>query len=88
MALTKSFHNTIDSSRMYQVYTGSQWRTYPVEVTFRNRSLSYLFFPHFHPYVPALIHRLNDGGFPELQDSDTLYLPQPNPPSEIGRAHV
>jgi hypothetical protein len=81
MPLIKSFHNTIDSARMYQIYTGSRWKTYPVEVTFRNRSLSYLFFPHFHPYVPALIQRLDDGGFPELQDSDTLYLPQPNPPS-------
>lgn len=50
-------------------------------------------FPHFHPYVggnraahppiPAsqlsLIQRLNDGGVDELQDSDTFYMPQPNP---------
>ena len=81
MALTKSFHNTIDSARMYQYYTGSGWKVGPTYITFRNRSLAYQFFPHFHPYVPSLIQRLNDGGFPELQDSDTLYLPQPNPPS-------
>ena len=80
MASGISFHNTIDNARMYQVYTGVDWQDYPLYITFRNRSVSYQFFPHFHPYVPALIARLNDGGFPELQDSDTLYLPQPNPP--------
>ena len=31
--------------------------------------------------MPSLIQRLNTSGFPALQDSDTLYLPQPNPPS-------
>jgi hypothetical protein len=81
MATTKSFHNTVDSARMYLSYTGSGWKTGSTYITFRNRSLTYQFFPHFHPYVPALIQRLNEGGFPELQDSDTLYLPQPNPPS-------
>jgi hypothetical protein len=80
MALAKSVHNSIDSARMYQAYTGVDWRTYPIYITFRDRSVSYQFFPHFHPYVPALIQRLNEGGFPELQDTDTLYLPQPNPP--------
>jgi hypothetical protein len=31
--------------------------------------------------VPNLIRRLNEGGFNQLQGTDTLYLPQPNPPS-------
>jgi hypothetical protein len=66
---------------MYQAYSSAGWKNYPVYITLRNRSLTYQFFPHFHPYVPALIQRLNEGGFPELQDSDTLYLPQPNPPA-------
>ena len=77
-----SFHNTVDTSRVYQVYTGADWVVADGHyVTLRNRNLTYQFFPHFHPYVPALVQRLNDGGFPALQDSDTLYLPQPNPPS-------
>jgi len=77
----KSFHNTVDSARMYQAYTGAGWKSYLPYITFRNRSLAYQFYPHFHPYVPDLIQRLNEGGFSELQDTDTLYLPQPNPPS-------
>lgn len=79
--LTKRFHDSIDSARVYQAYDGRDWKIGPLYVTLRNRSLTYQFFPHFHPYVPALIQRLNEGGFPRLQDSDTLYLPQPNPPA-------
>ncbi len=79
--MTRSFHNSIDTARAYQAYTGIDWQAIPLYVTLRDRSLTYQFFPHFHPYVPSLIHRLNDGGFASLQDSDTLYLPQPNPPS-------
>lgn len=78
----KSFHNTINNSRSFARYPyngGGHWG--PIPVTLRNRNLTYQFFPHFHPYVPDLIHRLNDGGVSELFASDTLYLPQPNPPS-------
>jgi Tc toxin complex TcA C-terminal TcB-binding domain len=82
MAQLTSFHNTIDNARAYQAYTvAGNWGIWNPYITIRNRSLTYQFFPHFHPYVAQLIQRLNDGGFPELQQSDTLYLPQPNPPS-------
>jgi hypothetical protein len=88
-----SFHNTVDANeRAYQIYTGVTWIPFPVYITVRERSLNYEFFPHFHPYVAAsrafvqgmqlsLIQRLNEGGLAELEGSDTLYLPQPNPPS-------
>jgi hypothetical protein len=79
--LAQSFHNSIDIARGYQVYNGAAWAIVSPYITLRERSLSYQFFTHLHPYVPDLIQRLNDGGFPELQESDTLYLPQPNPPS-------
>lgn len=79
---TRSFHSTVDLARQYQAFTpANNWKAVPIYVTLRNRSLTYQFFPHFHPYVASLIERLNDGGFDALQDSDTLYLPQPNPPS-------
>jgi len=79
--MAKSFHSIVDSAiRGYQTYQGGLWQEFPPYITIRDRSLTYEFFSHFHPYVPALIARLNDGGFAELQDSDTLYLPQPNPP--------
>src|ERR1051326_1728770 len=82
MAMIQSFHNSIDQARAYQMYTiGNIWLPYFPYITVRERNLTYQFFPHFHPYVPALVQRLNDGGLPELQDSDTLYLPQPNPQS-------
>jgi Tc toxin complex TcA C-terminal TcB-binding domain len=88
-----SFHDLIDESRSYLTYTvGGQYKFPPAYVTLRQRSLTYQMFPHFHPYVgshrgalanvpPAqtsLIGRLNDGGVDELQDADTLYMPQPN----------
>ena len=61
----------------------------------RTRSVSYQVFPFFHPYVGrdrafvsnvpgvwlSLIQRLRDGGVTELEQSDTLYMPQPNPPT-------
>ncbi len=67
-----SFHNVVNDSNSF---------LFGPYITLRNRNLAYQFFPHFHPYVPDLIHRLNDGGVDELLASDTLYLPQPNPPS-------
>ncbi len=93
-SVNKSFHTTIDRyARAFQVFTPvGSWKPSGTIVRLRQRKVSYRFFPHFHPYVGAsrafvpglqlsLIERLNDGGIPELQDSDTLYLPQPNPPS-------
>lgn len=81
LAPVNSFHDTYDRLvRAYQTYTvGGGWWGGGRFITLRDRSLTYQFFPHFHPYVPALIRRLNDGGITELLDSDTLYLPQPNP---------
>ena len=36
-------------------------------------SLSYRFYPHFHPYVLDLVKRLNAGGLAGLQGADTDY---------------
>jgi hypothetical protein len=79
--LSQSFHNSIDTARAYQTFTTGGWITRPPFITLRERSLTYRFFTHFHPYVPDLLQRLNENGFAALQESDTLYLPQPNPPS-------
>jgi Tc toxin complex TcA C-terminal TcB-binding domain len=90
----QSFHSLVDSS--YRGYltaaANGAWTPILPYITLRERSLTYQFFPHFHPYVggsragltnvPAselsLIRRLNDGGVDELQDADTVYMPQPN----------
>ena len=80
MCANISFHAIADEQiRPYQVNQAGKWVTKTLYTTTLDRSVTYRFFPHFHPYVPALIQRLNDGGFAELQDTDTLYLPQPNP---------
>lgn len=81
MALPTSFHNTYDSTvRTYQSLTNAGvWTPGRRYITLRDRSLTYRFFPHFHPYVTSLVQRLDEGGVSELQDSDTLYLPQPGP---------
>lgn len=77
-----SFHNSVDSARAYLTYSAAgHWRPILPRITIVNRSLTYQFSPHFQPYVAELIKRLNDGGITELQQSDILYLPQPNPPS-------
>ena len=93
--MNASFHNLVDNARAYQTYTtGGAWKLFPPYITIRQRSLTYQMFPHFHPYVGgtraawpnvsngqlSLIQRLNEGGVDELQNSDTLYMPQPNPP--------
>ena len=91
MKLATSFHNSIDAARAYQIYA-SEGRWIPVPIYITTRSVNYEFFPHFHPYVAAnrarvpgmklsLMERLKEGGLPELEDSDTLYMPQPNPPA-------
>ncbi len=72
--LTQSFHNSIDNLRAYEAYDGSNWRYFPPYITTTNRSLTYQFFTHFHPYVPPLIQDLNNGGLPELLGADTQYL--------------
>src|SRR5438067_11857805 len=74
-----SFHNSYDESiRANKTYIdGKGWTTEDVHITLRDRTVTYEFFPHFHPYVPDLMQRLNEGGISGLQDCDTLYRPQP-----------
>ena len=87
----QSFHNTVDQTvRPYQTYTQQKiWEPAGPIVT-STESVAYQFYPFFHPYVGrdrafvpgvmlSLIQRLRDGGVTELLQSDTLYMPQPNP---------
>lgn len=92
MKLSQSFHNTVDSARANQLNTTTgRWGPYPTVLP-TDRSVSYQFFSHFHPYVGAnrafvpnaklsLIERLKEGGLPELEASDILYLTQQTPPA-------
>src|SRR4051812_38566695 len=80
----KSFHNLLDDSvRQYQQFEQGKWGIDKLYTITRDRSLTYRFFSHFHPYVLPLIQRLNEGGVRELQDSDTLYLPNGATPKPL-----
>src|SRR5260370_30087091 len=93
--MSTSFHNLVDNARAYQTYTAAgAWKLFPPYITIRQRSLTYQMFPHFHPYVGgtraalpnvsagqlSLIQTLNERDVAELQDSDTVHIPQPNSP--------
>jgi hypothetical protein len=48
------------------------------QVTIRQRTLSYLFYTHFHPYVAELVRALIEKSVPGLQSMDTEYLKKPD----------
>lgn len=79
MAYTPStkFHGYLDAKvRTYQVYKPEHgWTTTTVEkhITIQERTLSYRFYPHFHPYVGELVKRLIEGSIHGLQAVDTQY---------------
>lgn len=79
MAYTPStqFHGYLDAkARGYQVYKPDPgWTTTTVEkrITIQERTLSYRFSPHFHPYVAELVRHLIEGFVRGLQAVDTEY---------------
>jgi Tc toxin complex TcA C-terminal TcB-binding domain len=71
-----NFHNYDDYTvHAYETYTAGQgWtRQGRPSISIEERSLSYRFYPHFHPYVLDLIKRLNMGSVAGLQAADTDY---------------
>jgi hypothetical protein len=75
--LQSSFHSYYDNNVLaYQTYTaGSGWGTLvPPVITVENRSLTYRFYPHFHPYMQDLVRRLNVGSVAGFEAADTDYL--------------
>jgi hypothetical protein len=79
MAYTSSnkFHGYLDAkTRAYQVYKpdrGWTTTTFVKHITIQERTLSYRFYPHFHPYVAELVRRLIKGSVRGLQAMDTEY---------------
>ena len=92
MKLSQSFHNTIDANaRAYQLYTPGGWISNPIYITFKERSLTYQFFPHFHPYVAgnrAFVPNMKLSLIERLREGDLLSCKIPTPsicPSRILR---
>jgi hypothetical protein len=52
--------------------------TWGKQITIQQRSLSYLFRVHFHPYVGQFVERLIEKSVPGLQSIDTEYLTKPD----------
>ncbi len=48
------------------------------QITIQQRTLSYLFKVHFHPYVSQFVRRLLEKSVPGLQSIDTEYLTNPD----------
>lgn len=70
------FHGYYDvRTRPYQTYRPDlAWTTIITRhITTQERSLSYQFYPHFHPYVGELVKRLIEGDLADLQAADTDY---------------
>jgi hypothetical protein len=72
------FHGYLDAVvRPYQVYKPAPgWTNTAIEKHFviQDRTLSYRFYPHSHPYVGELVRRLIEGSVRGLQATDTEYV--------------
>jgi hypothetical protein len=71
---TLAFHSYRDAALGSYVVSGQLgvW-TGRKHITIQERSLTYNFYAHFHPYVAALVRRLIEGSVPGLQAADTDY---------------
>lgn len=65
------FHNYYDNIPISVISQEWAWFWRIISVT--DRSLTYRFYPHFHPYMLELVKRLNAGGVAGLQGADTDY---------------
>ncbi len=70
MAGTK-FHDSLDSGNVGDLDAKAQ--AMQQKTTTVQRSLTYSFFAHFHPYVTELVHELVEGSVRGLQAADTWY---------------
>lgn len=76
IAPSTKFHGYYDAQvRPYLQYVGDRgWINLPKPVTVQERTLSYQFYPHFHPYVAELVKQLIEKSVRGLQAEDTEYL--------------
>ena len=70
--MTTAFHNAADLGST--AYEPLDW---PIE-RIRERTLSYAFRTHFHPYVGQLVHRLVTDSIDGLQGADTEDVTRPD----------
>src|SRR5512133_595244 len=75
--LNPSFHRYMDVAVLPNLTLGPIDRTgvhvIPQRAIIRERTLSYRFSPHFHPWAGELVHRLLEKSIPGLESVDTEY---------------
>ena len=76
IAPSTKFHGYYDAQvRPYLQYVGDRgWINLSKHITIQERTLSYQFYPHFHPYVAELVKQLIEKSVRGLQAEDTEYL--------------
>src|SRR5690349_2340794 len=77
-AVNASFHRYMDVAVLPNLTTGPSARPggpviIPQRAIIRERTLSYRFSPHFHPWAGELVHRLLEKAIPGLESIDTEY---------------
>ena len=77
----KPYHGYYDSQ--IGLGMGTELQMFPdltkaKQITIRERTLSYMFRVHFHPYVSNLVKRLLEEQIPGLQSIDTEYVTNPD----------
>lgn len=75
--ITPSFHSYMDTAVLPtpgEPGAGGAPSVTRVHTIIRERTLSYRFSPHFHPYATELVKRLVEKSIPGLQSIDTEYL--------------
>jgi hypothetical protein len=76
-ATITAFHGSLDSAVKKQLdrwWEHTETVTHQHEIVTETRRLHYRFYPHFHPYVRELAHRLIEKSVPGLQAADTEYV--------------
>ena len=82
--LQDAFHGSCDATRgISGAFGTAQAVSSRTLITTHHRALTYHFFPHFHPYVAALVRRLIEKSIPGLQAADTDYRQKPNGEYEL-----
>ena len=69
---TNAYHGLIENDLRYRNFFGFGYAKHHTQ-EIKERSLTYSFHTHFHPYVPRLLSRLIQASVPGLQAMDTEY---------------
>jgi hypothetical protein len=79
--IAKNFHGQLESELLFKPTWAVEAKATKLVIV-HERSISYRFYPHFHPYVGKLTQKLLRTGTSGLQAADTEYLQKPDGTNE------